>query len=46
MTITNKVITSNFVTEYGTYTMYTISTGHKILKKQTQKQTTANAVKP
>jgi hypothetical protein len=52
MTITNKVITSNFVgtpdilAAYGTYTMYTVSTGDKVLKKQTYKQTTANEVKP
>ena len=45
MTITNKVIISNFVStpdilaEYGTYTMYTVSTGYKVLKKQTYKQT-------
>jgi len=44
MTITNKVLTSNFVgtpdilAEYGTSTMYTVSTGHKVLKKQTNKQ--------
>jgi len=52
MTITNKVITSNSVStpdilaEYGTYKMYTVSTGHKVLKKQVNKQTTENAVKP
>jgi hypothetical protein len=38
------VVTSNFVdtpdilAEYGTYTMYTVSTGHKVLKKERKKE--------